>query len=65
MERVDQRNGCLFVVPGSHKGDLYEHEMVITQVAENVANVINDISKTACSSDFDKLFLKVKFHKIH
>lgn len=24
-ERVDQNNGCLYVIPGSHKGPLYEH----------------------------------------
>ncbi|KAM3832526.1 phytanoyl-CoA dioxygenase, peroxisomal isoform 1-T1 [Vipera latastei] len=26
MERVDQRNGCLVVLPGSHKGCLKEHK---------------------------------------
>lgn len=26
MERVDERNGCLFVIPGSHKGQLYKHD---------------------------------------
>jgi len=26
MERVDEKNGCLFVVPGSHKLELYKHE---------------------------------------
>ncbi|CAH1364774.1 phytanoyl-CoA dioxygenase, peroxisomal-like [Tenebrio molitor] len=25
MERVDENNGCLYVVPGTHKGQLYEH----------------------------------------
>nr|XP_022910915.1 phytanoyl-CoA dioxygenase, peroxisomal-like [Onthophagus taurus] len=25
MERIDARNGCLFGVPGSHKGKLYPH----------------------------------------
>lgn len=25
IERVDGNNGCLYVVPGSHKGPLYEH----------------------------------------
>ncbi|KAJ3665674.1 hypothetical protein Zmor_001160 [Zophobas morio] len=25
MERVDENNGCLYVVPGSHKGELYQH----------------------------------------
>lgn len=25
MEHVDQNNGCLYVVPGSHKGPLYKH----------------------------------------
>lgn len=25
VERVDERNGCLYVIPGSHKGPLYEH----------------------------------------
>ncbi|KAL1513036.1 hypothetical protein ABEB36_002518 [Hypothenemus hampei] len=25
IERVDENNGCLYVVPGSHKGPLYEH----------------------------------------
>ncbi|KAJ3665675.1 hypothetical protein Zmor_001161 [Zophobas morio] len=25
MERVDESNGCLYVVPGSHKGDLHQH----------------------------------------
>ncbi|RXG68393.1 hypothetical protein Avbf_08150, partial [Armadillidium vulgare] len=26
MEKVYRDNGCLFVVPGSHKGKLYQHE---------------------------------------
>nr|XP_023012612.1 phytanoyl-CoA dioxygenase, peroxisomal-like [Leptinotarsa decemlineata] len=26
MERVDERNGCLYVVPGSHMGPLHKHE---------------------------------------
>nr|XP_023012613.1 phytanoyl-CoA dioxygenase, peroxisomal-like [Leptinotarsa decemlineata] len=26
MERVDERNGCLYVIPGSHTGPLYKHE---------------------------------------
>ncbi|KAK5641388.1 hypothetical protein RI129_009935 [Pyrocoelia pectoralis] len=26
MEKVDEKNGCLFVMPGSHKGTLLEHE---------------------------------------
>jgi len=26
MERVDEKNGCLFVVPGTHKGELYKHD---------------------------------------
>lgn len=26
MEKVDESNGCLFVVPGSHKGTLMKHE---------------------------------------
>jgi ectoine hydroxylase-related dioxygenase (phytanoyl-CoA dioxygenase family) len=25
MERVDENNGCLYVVPGTHKGQLFEH----------------------------------------
>lgn len=25
IERVDENNGCLYVVPGSHKGPLYQH----------------------------------------
>ncbi|RZB40008.1 phytanoyl-CoA dioxygenase, peroxisomal-like, partial [Asbolus verrucosus] len=25
MERVDENNGCLYVVPGTHKGQLYHH----------------------------------------
>lgn len=25
IERVDEKNGCLYVVPGSHKGPLYQH----------------------------------------
>ncbi|XP_066257405.1 phytanoyl-CoA dioxygenase, peroxisomal-like [Euwallacea similis] len=25
LERVDENNGCLYVVPGSHKGPLYKH----------------------------------------
>ncbi|KAJ3648974.1 hypothetical protein Zmor_020739 [Zophobas morio] len=25
MERVDEKNGCLYVIPGSHKGQLYPH----------------------------------------
>lgn len=25
VERVDQNNGCLYVIPASHKGPLYEH----------------------------------------
>ncbi|XP_074037113.1 phytanoyl-CoA dioxygenase, peroxisomal isoform X2 [Leptinotarsa decemlineata] len=26
MERVDERNGCLYVIPGSHTGPLYKHD---------------------------------------
>ncbi|XP_018569148.1 probable phytanoyl-CoA dioxygenase [Anoplophora glabripennis] len=26
VERVEEKNGCLFVVPGSHQGTLYNHE---------------------------------------
>lgn len=26
MERVNRANGCLVVIPGSHKGDLMEHD---------------------------------------
>ncbi|KAJ8965837.1 hypothetical protein NQ317_013632 [Molorchus minor] len=26
LERVDEKNGCLYVVPGSHQGTLYRHE---------------------------------------
>lgn len=26
MERVTQRNGCLFVLPGTHKGVLHQHD---------------------------------------
>ncbi|KAJ8923995.1 hypothetical protein NQ315_006771 [Exocentrus adspersus] len=26
LERVDERNGCLYVVPGSHESTLYKHE---------------------------------------
>ena len=26
MEKIDENNGCLFVVPGSHKGKLEQHE---------------------------------------
>jgi ectoine hydroxylase-related dioxygenase (phytanoyl-CoA dioxygenase family) len=25
MERIDESNGCLYVVPGTHKGQLYNH----------------------------------------
>jgi phytanoyl-CoA hydroxylase len=25
MEQVNQENGCLIAVPGSHKGELLEH----------------------------------------
>lgn len=25
MEKVDERNGCLYVIPGSHKGELLKH----------------------------------------
>ncbi|GJQ84171.1 hypothetical protein Trydic_g15401 [Trypoxylus dichotomus] len=25
MERIDERNGCLFAIPGSHRGVLYPH----------------------------------------
>ncbi|KAI4467285.1 phytanoyl-coa alpha-hydroxylase [Holotrichia oblita] len=33
METIDERNGCLFAVPGSHKDVLYPHDY-----AENVKN---------------------------
>ncbi|KRT82864.1 hypothetical protein AMK59_4125, partial [Oryctes borbonicus] len=33
MERIDQRNGCLFVIPGSHRDVLYPHIY-----PENIAN---------------------------
>lgn len=26
LERIDGRNGCLYVVPGTHEGSLYKHE---------------------------------------
>lgn len=26
VERVDEKNGCLYVVPGTHEGALYKHE---------------------------------------
>ncbi|KAF5297526.1 hypothetical protein FQA39_LY19256 [Lamprigera yunnana] len=26
MEKVNEQNGCLFAIPGSHKGPLYRHE---------------------------------------
>jgi phytanoyl-CoA hydroxylase len=26
MERIDRQNGCLSVVPGTHKGELFKHE---------------------------------------
>lgn len=26
MEKVDRNNGCLYVVPGSHKGTLQPHD---------------------------------------
>jgi len=26
MEKIDESNGCLYVIPGSHKGSLYKHE---------------------------------------
>lgn len=26
MEDIDERNGCLFVVPGTHVGELYRHD---------------------------------------
>ncbi|KAF5293624.1 hypothetical protein FQA39_LY03109 [Lamprigera yunnana] len=26
MEKVHEKNGCLFVIPGSHKGSLYKHD---------------------------------------
>ncbi|KAJ8952607.1 hypothetical protein NQ318_004154 [Aromia moschata] len=26
LERVDERNGCLYVIPGTHQGPLYKHE---------------------------------------
>ncbi|KAJ8964872.1 hypothetical protein NQ314_004554 [Rhamnusium bicolor] len=26
LERVDEQNGCLYVIPGSHKGSLYKHD---------------------------------------
>lgn len=25
MENVDEKNGCLYVIPGSHKGVLLKH----------------------------------------
>jgi hypothetical protein len=25
MERVDESNRCLYIVPGTHTGQLYEH----------------------------------------
>jgi hypothetical protein len=25
MQRIDKHNGCLFVVPGTHKGELHKH----------------------------------------
>lgn len=25
MEKIDERNGCLYVIPGSHKGTLLKH----------------------------------------
>ncbi|KAK5641497.1 hypothetical protein RI129_010044 [Pyrocoelia pectoralis] len=34
MEKVDEKNGCLFLVPGSHKGTLLKHEY-----PPNVTNV--------------------------
>ena len=26
MEKIDKNNGCLFVLPGTHKGPLYKHD---------------------------------------
>lgn len=38
MEKTDQKNGCLYVVPGSHKGALYEHETVI-EISNNTSSL--------------------------
>ena len=39
MEKVHRDNGCLVVVPGSHKGSLREHGYPEWQVALNFMNL--------------------------
>ncbi|KAF5293622.1 hypothetical protein FQA39_LY03107 [Lamprigera yunnana] len=36
MEKVHEKNGCLFVIPGSHKGSLYKHDYPLVAFHEAI-----------------------------
>lgn len=37
MQKIDRNNGCLVVIPGTHKGDLLEHDYPEWEVRKMVS----------------------------
>jgi hypothetical protein len=52
-QHIDEKNGCLCVIPGSHKGDLYKHEYPNDGIVNKAYHGIQgSCSRSALTSKF-------------